>query len=177
MAARGNPLPPEKRAEVLADIRAGDKSLNQIAKDRGVAKATVSTIAKDEGLSDAFDRTRTEAATQAHAADCRARREKLKAELLDDAERLRERAWSSYEVVVDSRTDGPQTLYLDLPPLQDVRAAYAAIGIAIDKSVRLEQYDTNDSAVDAKSMLGALADGISAWVQANPEPEGADADG
>lgn len=176
MAAGWNTMPPEKREAVLADIRAGGKPARQIAKEHGVSVSTVSSWAKQEGLTNAFDRSKTEAATQAHAIDCRARREALKAELLDDAERLRQRAWQEYEVVVDSRTDGPQTLTLSLPPLQDVRAAYAAIGIAIDKSVRLDQYDSTDTAVDAKGMLGALADGISAWVQANPDPEGADTD-
>lgn len=169
-------LPPEKRDAVLAAIRAGGKSLNQIAKDCGVAKATVSKIAKEAGLTDAFDRTRTEQATQAHAADARARREQLKLALLGDAERLRKRAWEEYEVIVDSRQDGPQTMKLDLPPLQDVRAAYAAIGIAIDKSVRLDQYDSTDSDVDAKSMIGDLAEGIRRWAQDNPDPEGAGTD-
>jgi transposase-like protein len=170
------PIDPERRAAVLRDIKAGGKSLNQIAKDNAVAKSTVSVIAKDAGLTDAFDRTRTEAATRAHAIDCRARREALKAALLDDAERLRDRAWSAYEVVVESRATGPSRLTLDLPPLQDVRAAYAAIGIAIDKSVRLEQYDSTDSDVDAKSMLGALAEGIRQYANTSG-PEGADTDG
>lgn len=177
MAGGWNALPQGKRDEVVAAIRAGGKSLNQIAKDCGVAKATVSKIAKEAGLSDAFDRSQTEAATQAHAADARSRREKLKLDLLSDAERLRARAWDEYEVIVDSRTDGPQTMTLDLPPLQDVRAAYAAIGIAIDKSVRLDQYDSTDSDIDAKSMIGDLAEGIRKWAQDNPDPEGAGADG
>lgn len=155
-----NGLPPEKRAAILADITAGGKSLNQIAKDRGVAKATVSKIAKDEGLTNAFDRSRTEAATRAHAIDCRARREALKDQLIEDAERLRARAWQPYEVVVDNRQLGPQTMTLDLPPAQDVRAFYAAVGLAIDKHCRLEQYDAVDTAADAKSMIGALAEGI-----------------
>lgn len=172
----GIPLPSEKRDAVLAAIRVGGKSLNQIAKDCGVAKATVSKIAKESGLTDAFDRTRTEAATRAHAIDARARREQLKLDLLGDAKRLRERAWDEYEVIVDSRTDGPTTMKLDLPPLQDVRAAYAAIGIAIDKSMRLDQYDSTDSDVDAKSMIGELAEGIRKWAHSNPESEGADPD-
>lgn len=154
------PIPAEKRDAVLADIRAGGLSLNQIAKNRGVSKATVSKIAKDAGINDAFDRTRTEAATQAHAIDSRARREKLKEQLIADAERLRARAWEEYEVVVDNRQLGPQTMTLDLPPAQDVRAFYAAVGLAIDKHCRLEQYDATDSAVDAKSFLGDLAEAL-----------------
>lgn len=173
---RGSTLHTAKRAAILDDIRAGLKSNRQIAKDHSVTPSTVTSIAQAEGITDAFDRTQTEKATQAHAIDCRARREMLKAALLEDAEKLRDRAWSEYEVVVDNRQLGPQTMRLDLPPLQDVRAAYAAIGIAIDKSVRLEQYDSTDSDVDAKSMIGDLAEGIRKWAHANPESEGADAD-
>lgn len=161
----GPPLSADKREAIIADIRAGGKGCRQIAKDHGVGSSTVSDIAKAAGIHNAFDRTQTEKATQAHAVDCRARREALKAELLDDAERLRKRAWSPYEVVVDTRANGPQVLTLDLPPLQDARAAYTAIGIAIDKSVRLEQYDTSDSAASAKSLLGSLAEALDVAAQ------------
>jgi hypothetical protein len=158
MAAGHNALPPQKREAILADIRAGEKSLTQIASDHQVGKATVSTMAKKAGITNAFDRSQTERATQAHAADARARRAKLALELLDDVDKLRQRAWSSYEVVMDSRAAGPQHVTLDLPPLPEVRAAYAAIGVAIDKHTRLDQYDTSDSAADAKSFLGDLAE-------------------
>lgn len=170
----GSKLAPEKCEAILASVRAGGKSVRAIAKEHGVAPTTVSELAKRHGVHDAFDRSQTEAATQAHAADCRLLREQLKAELLDDAQKLRKRAWSEYEVVLDSRVAGPTTITLKLPPLADVRAAYAALGIALDKSMRLEQYDSTDSDVDAKSMIGALADGLRAYAQATPDPEGAD---
>lgn len=153
-----NGIPPEKRDAILTDARAGEKSLTQIAKDHSVGKSTVSKMVKDAGMADAFDRTQTEKATQAHAADARARRAKLALDLLDDVDRLRGRAWSKYEIVMDSRAAGPQHVTLDLPPLPEVRAAYAAIGVAIDKHTRLDQYDTTDSAADAKSFLGDLAE-------------------
>jgi transposase-like protein len=175
--AASNALPPEKRAAVLADIKAGGKSCHQIAKDHSVAKGTVSRIAKTEGLHDAWDRTQTEAATRARVIDSKARREALKDQLIEDAERIRARAWEPYEVVVDNRQLGPQTMTLDLPPAQDVRAFYAAVGIAIDKHCRLEQYDAAGNDVDAKSMLGALAEGIRQYAQSTSEPEGADTDG
>jgi hypothetical protein len=171
------PLPPEKRDAVLADIRAGGKSLHQIAKDHTVAKSTVSRIANEAGLTNAWDRSQTEAATRAHAIDCRARREALKDQLIEDAERIRARAWEPYEVVVDNRQAGPQSMTLDLPPAQDVRAFYMAVGLAIDKHCRLEQYDTTGNDVDAKSMLGALAEGIRQYAQSTSEPEGAGTDG
>lgn len=160
MAAGWNALPPGKKDAILADVRAGGKSARQIAKDHGVGVSTVSGLAKKAGLTNAFDRSKTEAATHAHAIDCRARREALKQQLIEDAEKLRARAWENYEVVVDNRQLGPQTMTLDLPPAQDVRAFYAAVGLAIDKHCRLEQYDATDSAADAKSFLGDLAEAL-----------------
>lgn len=156
----GKPLPAEKQEAILASVREGGKSVRAIAKEHGVAPTTVSELAKRHGIHDAFDRTQTEAATHAHAADCRLLREQLKAELLGDAERLRERAWSRYKTILDSRTAGPTTMELDLPPLADVRAAYAAIGLAIDKSVRLDQYDSTDSTTEAKSLLGSISEAL-----------------
>lgn len=161
-------IPEEKRAAILADIRTGLKSAGQIARDHGVGKTTVSKMARQAGIDDAFDRTKTAKATYAHAIDARAAREKLKLDLLEDAQRLRDRAWSKYEMVVDNRNTGPQQVTLDLPPLQDVRAAYTALSIAVEKSVRLEQYDSTDNSSDAKSMLGALAEGIRQYAQSPP---------
>lgn len=155
-----NPMPPELRAAIIADIKAGGQTARQIAKKHGVGHSTVSTIASKAGIVDAFDRTQTEKATAAKAADCRARREALKEALIEDAEKLRRRAWEPYEVVIDNRQTGSQIMTLDLPPAQDVRAFYAAVGLAIDKHCRLEQYDTTDSASDAKSLLGSLSEAL-----------------
>jgi transposase-like protein len=167
-------LPPEKRAAVLDDIKAGGKSLHSIAKEHGIAKSTVHRIGTEAGLTDAWDRSQTEAATRAHAIDSKVRREALKDQLIEDAERIRARAWKPYEVVVDNKQLGPQTMTLDLPPAQDVRAFYAAVGIAIDKHCRLEQYDAVGNDGDAKSMLGALAEGIRQYAQHTaPEGDGA----
>lgn len=152
------PLPPKKRAAILADIKAGQKSRNAIARDHGVSTSTVSGIASSEGLTDAFDRSGTEAATRARVIDCKAAREQLKADLLADAQRFRERAWSPYQVVV-STPEGAEVVTLDLPPLTEARAAYTAIGIAIDKSLRLEQHDSGEGGLTAvdewlRGMLG-----------------------
>jgi hypothetical protein len=167
-------LPPQKRAAVLAAIkgaRTTGVSLRSIAEKHGVSTGTVRNIATAAGIEDAFDRSKTAAATAARSIDCRAAREKLKQELLADAERLRGRAWSRYETIIDSRTQGPTTVGLDLPPLADVRAAYAAIGLALDKSMRLEQYDTSDNADAAKSMLGSLSEALKAAAESLPDPE------
>ena len=162
-------MPPKKRAAIIKAVKTGGKTARQIAKEHDVAHSTVSRVASQEGITDAFDRSQTEKATAAKAVDCRARREQLKADLLEDAQRLRTRAWSPYEALIDNRSTGTQQVTLDLPPLPDQRAAYSAISICIDKSVKLEQYDTADSSGnDAKGMLGALAEGIRLYAQASP---------
>lgn len=158
------PLTAEKRAAILADIQAGQKARNQIARDHGVSVGTVTNIAKDAGLTNAFDRAQTEKATRARAVDVKALREQLKQDLLADAQRFRERAWGPYQVVV-STPQGADIVTLDEPPLTEARAAYTAIGIAIDKSLVLEKHDAHQAGDGAKSMLDALADGIRAYAR------------
>lgn len=155
----GPHLTAQQRAAILADIKAGTKSRNQIARDHGVAAGTVTNIARQAGATDAFDRAATEAATRARVIDCKAAREQLKQDLIGDAQRLRDRAWSPYQVVVGT-PKGAQTVSLDLPPLADTRAAYTAIGMAVDRHLRLEQHDAHDSAADARSMLGSLSEAL-----------------
>lgn len=154
-----NRMAPELRAAILEDIRAGGKSRNQIARAHGVAASTVGKIAADEGIADAFDRTHALKGARAKAVDNRATRAQLESDLLDDAQKLRKRAWSKYTVVVGG-PEGAETVTLDLPPLQDVRAAYTAIGIIVDKSVVIEKHDSGDDAEAAKSVLAAVMDGL-----------------
>jgi len=174
-------LPPQKRKAILKDIKASrdgnGKSRNQIGRDHGVSVSTVSKIAVREGLGDAFDRSRTEAATRAVVIDSRARREQLRNDLLDDAQRLRQRLWAPHEAYI-STPQGAEKVVLPLPPLPDARAAVTAIGICIDKSLRLEQFDTTDNATEAKSMLTSLSEalGIAARSLDGEQPEGSEAD-
>lgn len=168
------PLPDKQRAAILQDIRAGQKSRNQIARDHNVSVSTVTGIAKAENLTEAFDRSRTEKATRAREVDAKALRAQLKLDLLEDAQKLRARAWAPYEVVV-STPQGAETVILSEPPLNEARAAYTAIGIAIDKSLVLEKHDATGGDSGAKSMLDALAEGIRRFAQSDepptPEPE------
>lgn len=163
------PLPPKKRDEILADIQAGEKGRNEIARDHGVSTSTVTGIAKDAGITDAFDRTATEKATRAREVDCKALREQLKLDMLLDAQRLRQRAWAPYQVVV-STPQGAEVVTLTEPPLNEVRAAYTAVGIAIDKSLVLERHDSGSGTDGAKSMLDALAEGIRRFASSDEPP-------
>ncbi|MGW3196326.1 hypothetical protein ACWDBD_17405 [Streptomyces sp. NPDC001118] len=163
------PLPDKKRAAILADIQAGEKGRNEIARDHDVSTSTVTNVAKGAGIEDAFDRTATAKATRAREVDCKALREQLKIDMLEDAQRLRQRAWAPYQVVV-STPQGADVVTLQQPPLSEVRSAYTAVGIAIDKSLVLERHDSGSGTDGAKSMLDALAEGIRRFAQSDEPP-------
>lgn len=154
-------LTPDERAAILADIQAGELSRNAIARKHKRGAATITDIAKTAGLTDAFDRSDTETATRARAADMKARRAVLAADLLDDVDRLRKRAWAEYEYYERTREDVVRVT-LDLPPLGEARNAYTAIGISIDKHLALVRSDTDAGADAARSMLGQVAQGLNA---------------
>jgi hypothetical protein len=155
------PLADDIRAAILTDIRAGKDSARAIAKKHGVAASTISKLAKDAGVVDAFERVQTQKATRAAEIDNRARRAIIATELLNDVAHLRERAWSPYTVAMGTAM-GVEKVTLDLPPLGEVRSAYTAIGIVLDKHLALDRHDNSGGAdvTDAVSMLTNLAAGI-----------------
>lgn len=161
------------RTAIEADIRTGKKSRNQIARDHNVAPSTVTRVAQGAGLTGAFDRSNTKRATEARETDNRARRAQLAADLLDDAQRLRQRAWSTYTQHVATRTS-VEVVTLDLPPLAEVRNAYTALGIAVDKSLALERVDSDDGADAARSMLARLGDALTEAAGTPPAVEDTD---
>lgn len=151
-------IPDDRRNAILADIKAGTKGRNQIARDHDVSVGTVTKIAKDSGSTAAFDRSQMEKATRAAVADNRSRRAKLASDLLDDAERFRARAWESYSYY-ERGQHGPELVTLEKPPLKEAKEAYVAIGIALDKHVVLERHDATDPGTMG-SLLGTLLDGL-----------------
>ncbi|HEY1176736.1 MAG TPA: hypothetical protein VGF17_11305 [Phytomonospora sp.] len=156
-----SPIPPETREAIVEDLGSDtEESCRTIAKRHGVSDATVRKIAKDEGFTQAFTRADTENATRARVADMKATRTKLAAALLEDALKLRARAWEQYTYYERSK-DGVERVQLDLPPLSEVRNAYTALAIAIDKHVVLDKHDTDLQGVAA----------VDAWLTAMGVPE------
>lgn len=150
---------PAERARVR-DLHTQGLSRNAIARELGRPWSTITKIAVDEGLS--FDRTATAKAVEARQVDMAAQRAQLAQDLLDDAQRLRERAWTRYKVVVAGR-DGADIVDLELPPAQDVRAFYGAIGAAVNGHKTATALDANSNGVDgARSMLGKLSQALDA---------------
>ncbi len=155
-------IPDDKREAILEDLQSGQElSARRIGARHGVSDFTVRKIAAENGITDAFSREHTENATRARLADLKERRSLLAAGLLDDAEALRERAWTEY---VHTAPVGQklETITVALPPLAEVRNAYAAIGIATDKHLALIKHDGGIGLDEAKSMLGAVAEGLQA---------------
>ena len=163
------PLDAARRAAILADIKAGQKPRNQIARDHEVSPSTVTGIAKAEGVESAFDRSQTKGATRAREIDCKALRAQLKVDLMRDAQRLRERIWGTHQVVVSTPL-GAEVVTLDENPLSEIRSGYTALGIAVDKSLRLEEFDSGDGAAEARSLLGRIFTGLAEAVGTEAPP-------
>lgn len=151
-------IPDDKRAAILTDIKAGQLGARQIAIQHGVAASTVTRLAAQAGIDGAFERSQTENATRATVADSRSRRAQLASDLLDDAEKLRARAWKPYSYY-ERGMGGAELVTLELPPLKEVKEAYVSLGVAVDKHVALERHDATDPGTMG-SLLGTLLDGL-----------------
>ncbi|MBO2459800.1 hypothetical protein [Actinomadura violacea] len=148
-------LDDDTRAAIIADIRAGTKSRNAIARDHGVAPSMVTKLARESGNAEAFDRKPTAQAVKAAAVDAKALRARLIADLYNDAQRFRERSWAEYTQIVTGPT-GVELVTTKLPPLRDQQAGYTALAICLDKALKLESINTGDGAEQGKTMIGDL---------------------
>ena len=136
------PLPDDKRAAILADIKAG-KARNVIAREHGVSPSTVTRIAQTSGWTTAFDRSQTKNATAAAIADSAARRARLAQRLVTLAE---------------------LSLNQAIAELSETTARDAAVvlGIAVDKHLAIERHDSGADADQAASLLGAILNDLQA---------------
>ena len=141
----------------VAELHAQGLSRAAIGREIGRAASTVGTIADDLGL--AWDREQTKAAAKALREDNRARRARISAGLLDDAEWLRERMRAESEQVL-STPKGPATVRLALPPARDTRDFMTAATSALKAHADLERIDSGNGADQAKSMLGQLGEAL-----------------
>jgi transposase-like protein len=151
------PLDPAKRAAITADIRAGG-GRNAIARKHDVGPSTVTLIAQQEGLTDAFDRTVTKRATKARNADVSARRAELKALLVEDAHRLRALLWEPCTVYKFGGKDNTLNhVDLDEPDFEGKRNLMTSVGIKVEK---LERLDLGGGIEEAAGLIRDLVDSI-----------------
>lgn len=136
----------------LRDLHATGKSLHEIAREMGWGKATVSKHARRLELP--WDRTNIQAATQARVADARERRANLQVGLLEDAERLRTQVWAPTMAFNFGGKDNTYNEHqLEQPTFADQLKIMQSVGIAIDRSLKL---DLHDSAAGAAQVVGLL---------------------
>lgn len=140
----------------LTRRHANGETLHSIAKNIGRSKGSISAKATALGLT--WERTRTAKAAQAHAIDAKARRAALQVNLLSDAERLRAQLWEQATVFNFGGKDNTYEEHtLDKPPFADQLKIMQATGIAVDRSLKLADYDTG-GAEHVRSLLAGLAE-------------------
>lgn len=154
-------MPPARREVTDADhqavreLHAQGLGRNEIARRLGRSGQTVSKIAASLGLD--FDREAARVATEARVIDARARRAELAFKLLDDAERMRQQLFARATVYnFGGRDNTFEQAEISQPSFRDKQSIMAAIGIAVEKSVRLDEYD---------NASGAPSD-VDAWLDA-----------
>lgn len=153
-------MPPPRRwtpeeSDRLRELHAAGRTLGQCATEMGRDKGTISKRAKTLGLT--WDRAQVHAATVAKVRDAAARRADLELRLLDDAERLRQQLWQPAIVFnFGGRDNTYEERTLDKPPVADQLKIMQAVGVAIDRALRIADHDTNAGADDAKNLLTSL---------------------
>lgn len=151
---------PSLSDEQVAEIRrlAGEGvSRDEIARRLDVGRATVSKYAPPGS----FDRSATQAASEARLADLRALRQQLVLDLLKDAARLREQIWLPHTAFAFGGKDNTYNEHeIGEPTAADKRNLVQAAATAIDRAMKLLDYDSAESPDAARSMLGKLADAL-----------------
>ncbi len=153
-------IPDDKRSAILADIEAGKKGRNQIARDHGVGVGTVTKIAKDAGVTTAFDRADLKKATEAAALDNKALRVRTARRFLDKANELLDQMDEPHLVFNFGGKDNTYEEHLlNKPPTGDLKNLMVSAATAIDKHLVLERHDSATSDA-ASSLLDAVANGL-----------------
>lgn len=147
----------------LAALHAQDLSVREIAERMGKGKSTIQRRAHLAGL--AFDRARTQAATHAVIIDAKARRAALELALLDDAERLRTQIWEPHEYIDHGGKDFTEVRWTQNEPSPtDKLKLMQAVGLAVDRSVKIAVHDADAGTSEAVGMLDAIAAAIAGAV-------------
>lgn len=165
----------DERARIVELVRGG-MPRNAVAREVGRSPSTVSAVAQREGLS--FDRSEVAAATAARQEDNRDKRSRLQELLLDDALRMREQLW---EPALVYNFGGKDNTYeertLARPDFAGQATIMRAVGVAIDKSVRLAEVDSGRQSADgAASVIVKIGEQVRALVGPYPEEGGGASD-
>lgn len=165
-----------KRSEILKDVKAGQKSRGQIARDHDVSTFTVSKVAKEAGITDAFNREQTENATRAAVADNRALRTELSRRMLEEAKRALDDMHGQYTVFSFGGKDNTYAeKTLPEPPTADKRNLMVIAATAVDKHIVIDRHDSGAGVDEAVSLLDRIMGGLKSKHGDTPDDRDADA--
>lgn len=159
--------------EQVKALHAQHLSRNEIARRLNRSPHTITKIAKELGLSFARgDSPGLREATEARRADARARRAALAIKLLDDAERMRQQLFAPLLVYNFGGKDNTFNQHeIPEPGPRDKRDLMQAISLAIERSVRLDEYDSGANLGNVVSLLESLGRGLAAKYGDDAEPD------
>lgn len=156
------PIPRDTRRAIVNDIRRGYgvTSAGRIARRHGVSRATVTNIARENDLIDAFQRTRVARAAEAQQRDNRARRAIETAESLEESAHVRARLREPAEQLVWSEKLGEwRTILLDQPTAKDLRDLAHAYAALTKSHADLAKVDADETQLEhSRSLLDGLAE-------------------
>jgi hypothetical protein len=151
----------EDDEQQLRDLHAQGLGRNEIARRLDRSSRTITVHADKLGLD--FDRTATAVATQAKVIDSRARRAAIVERFYARAERLLDQLDAAEDGAfkfTTSTVNGIETARLDHVPGQEEKALAGALTQYTNQAVKLEQLNGDPGVDAARSMLGALAEGL-----------------
>jgi hypothetical protein len=135
-----------KREAILADIRTGVKARNKIALEHDVSAGTVTNIAREAGLTEAFDRSKTKSATEAVVADNRALRALTSRRWLEKCNQLLDKTERPYVAFAFGGKDNTYNEHLmDEPPVDALRSLVTAAAVAFDKHMAQDKHDADET--------------------------------
>ena len=155
MAAKQTVFWSPEEEEQLKQLNEQGVGRNEAA--RRLNKSVTAVYRASNRLGLHWNRERTSKAVAAHQEDLKARRADLASALLDDAERMRVQLFEPYTVYAVGGRDGHfNSEELEEMPPSEKRALLNAIGTALDKSLRLAEFDSENNLDKAKAVLGGL---------------------
>lgn len=145
-----------QRAEAIELYRTDGPSA--VEKKLGVLKGTVTKWAKAAGV-ETVSVSITRAGTEAASVYAKARRTELAKLLLEDAHKLRAQLWQPARLVNFGGKDNTlNETTLDEPLFVDKKNILGAVGIAVDRVLKIDAADADNGTEAGVNMLTALAE-------------------
>jgi hypothetical protein len=151
----------------LTELHAADTPVRAMGAAIGRTRSSIDRRLRFLGLG-ATTRLGTMAATAANVADAKGRRALLELALLEDAARLRAQMFAPAIVFNFGGTDNTyEERAVAQPVIADQLKLMQAVGVAIDRSLKIADHDNDTGLIDAIGMLDQVAAGLkTVWVAA-----------